>query len=98
MTISIADLAKTAENIVEGVIEHEGLINTIAGAVGILPQVALAEKALPLLAGVLKFMQQETGKDLIDVFGDLLGHLTPGKPNSPVLTDGGPPDTQSPQG
>lgn len=94
MSITIADLEKAAESIVEGVIDHEGLINVIAGTVGILPAVSLAEKALPLLAGVLQFLQQESGKGLVETFTDLINHLTPGQPNAPALA----PDQQSTSG
>lgn len=82
-----ANILTIANNIVQGVTDHEGLINTIAGMAGILPEVSLAEKALPMLAAVLQFMQQETGKGLLEVFQDLLNHLTPGAPNAAVLTN-----------
>lgn len=85
MTISIAEIEKTAESIVNNIIDHETSINLIAGMVGILPEVAVAEKALPIIAGVLQYMQGTSGKSLIQVFGDLMSHLTPGQPNSPVL-------------
>ena len=81
---TIADIEKAASNIVAGVIDHEGLINTIAGAVGILPEVALAEKFLPLVAGVLQYMQGN-GSSLQQAFQDLVNHVTPGAPNSPQL-------------
>src|SRR6266702_6915772 len=83
---TIADVETAAANIIKGVTEHEGLINMIAGAVGILPEVALAEKLLPLLAGVLQIMQGSGGKSLIEVFEELVNHVTPGLPNSPVLS------------
>ena len=84
--ITIADLEKTAEQIVANLIDHETSINFIAGMVGILPEVAIAEKALPMIMGLLKFMQQETGKSLPEVFTDLMNHVTPGEPNSPILS------------
>ncbi len=86
MSISLADIEKTASAIIQGISEHQTLINMIATSVGIMPEVALAEKALPMIAGILQFMQQESGKSLPDVFADLMSHLTPGQPNSPVLT------------
>ena len=85
---SAADIAKIGSGIVEGVIDHEGLINMIATAAGIMPAVALAEKALPLIAAALNFMAQEAGKSPMDVFGDLVKHLTPGAPNAPALAEG----------
>ena len=93
---TITDLEKAAANIVQGVTEHEMLINMIAGAVGILPEVELAEKLLPLVTGVLKFMQGQGGGSLLDVFQQLANHIVPGQPNSPILT--GPSQDPSAQG
>jgi len=86
MAISITDLGTTAGNIIQGITEHEALINMIAGAVGILPEVALAEKFLPMIAGLLQFMGQQSGKSLPDVVTEVMNHLTPGQPNSPILS------------
>jgi hypothetical protein len=46
----------------------------------------MAEKILPVISSVLSFMEQETGKGLVQVVEDLLQHLTPGQPNSAVLS------------
>jgi hypothetical protein len=80
-----ANLMTIAENILQGVESHQGLINSIAGMAGILPEVSLAEKALPMVCAVLQFMQEESGKGLLEVFQDLLNHLTPGQPNATEL-------------
>ncbi|SRR5260221_8142051 len=93
---TVADLEKAAQNIVQGVMDHEGLINIVAGAVGILPEVALAEKLLPLIAGVLQYMQGQGGGSLQDVFKQLVNTVVPGQPNSPILT--GPSQDPSAQG
>jgi hypothetical protein len=101
MTISLSDLEKTGAQIIQNVIDHEGTINLIAGAVGILPEVTMAEKFLPMIAGALQFMQQESGKGLIDVFSDFMSHITPGQANSPILSvPAAAPatDTQAPAG
>lgn len=101
MTLSLTDLEKTAEQIIENVIDHETTINAIAGMVGILPEVTLAEKFLPMVAGALQFMQQESGKPLTQVFIDFMNHITPGQPNSPILTAPTPivaTDQQAPAG
>src|SRR5258707_6130868 len=92
---TITDFETTASNIVKGVMEHEMLINTIAGAVGVLPEVELAEKLLPLVAGVLQFMQGQGGGNLMDVFNQLVNHIVPGQPNSQIL---GPSQDPSAQG
>lgn len=86
MSIDIAAIEKTAAAIVNGIIEHEGLINTVATLTGVMPAVAVAEKALPFVAGILQFLQQETGKSLTQVFADFLSHNTPSKPNLPELS------------
>ena|SRR6266436_5650542 len=93
---TVTDLEKAAQNVIQGVMDHEMLINMIAGAVGILPEVALAEKLLPLLAGVLQVMQGQGGGSLMDVFGQLVNHIVPGQPNSPILN--GPSQDPSAQG
>lgn len=82
---TIATLESTAIDVVQGVIDHEGLINGVASALGVLPEVLFAEKAFPVIIGTLRFMQQESGKSWPDVFSDLMSHLTPGQPNSPAL-------------
>jgi hypothetical protein len=85
---TISDLEKTAQMIVDNIIDHETSINFIAGMMGIGPEVAIAEKFLPMIAGLLQFLQQSTGKPLIEVLPDLMNHITPGEPNLPSL---GPP-------
>lgn len=91
MAVNIADLETTAIQIVQNVIDHESSINFIAGMMGVLPEVVLAEKFLPMLVGTLKFMQQSTGKPLTDVMGDLMNHISPGGPLSPILSPPGTP-------
>lgn len=101
MTISVADIEKTAATVIDGVISHEDLINTVASLGGFLPAVTFAEKGLPVLRAALQFMQQETGKSWTDVFSDLMAHLTPGQANSPILSaPAAAPatDTQAPAG
>lgn len=85
--ISVGGLVDIANNILTGVADHEDLINTIAGLAGVGPEVALAEKALPMVAAALKFMQSETGKGPVDVFHDFLNHITPSQPNSTALSE-----------
>jgi hypothetical protein len=38
-----------------------------------------------MVCAVLQFMQEESGKGLLEVFQDLLNHLTPGQPNATEL-------------
>lgn len=83
---NVADIEKAAEQIIKNVQEHEGSLNFIAGLAGILPEVQLAEKALPLLVQGLHLIEQETGKSPLDAFKDLVDHLTPSAPNSVVLS------------
>lgn len=85
--ITAAGIIDIGNKIVEGVVDHEGLINTIAGMAGILPEVSLAEKALPILQLILQFLEQETGKGPLEVFKDLISHITPGGPLSPSLSE-----------
>ena len=79
------NLLSIGTKILDGVVDHEHLINTIAGLAGVGPEVALAEKALPMVAATLKFLQQETGKGPLAAFKDFMDHLTPGMPNAPAL-------------
>jgi hypothetical protein len=84
-TPTVGDLYTIAENTLQGVEDHQGLIETIGGLAGILPAVSLIMKAVPFLIGALRFMKAETGKSWLDVFKDFLNHNTPGQPNSQVL-------------
>jgi hypothetical protein len=81
-----ANIMDMAQKILAGIADHEGLINTVADLAGFGPEVSMAEKILPVISSVLSFMEQETGKGLVQVVEDLLQHLTPGQPNSPVLS------------
>ena len=84
--VTAVDLEKTGQQIVESIIDHEGTINMIAGMVGILPEVAFAEKFLPMIVGALKFMQEQSGKSLAEVAGNLMDHISPNGPLSPILS------------
>jgi hypothetical protein len=94
MTVTAAGLESTGIAIVENIIDHEGSINMIAGMVGILPEVAFAEKFLPMIVGALKFMQEETGKSMAEVASDLMNHISPNGPLSPVLSPPGTPTAE----
>jgi len=101
---TIADLEKTAEAIIQGVIDHEGLINTAASFAGVLPEVLFAEKALPAIIVALRLMREESGKSWGEVFTDLMNHIQPGKPAAPALSAPGDdrlssttPDRQAPE-
>ena len=85
MAVTLADIEKIGASVIEGIIDHEGLINTVAGAAGILPQVLMAEKLLPLVAGLLQFGEAETGKGLLQIVQDFVSHVTKGQSNSPWL-------------
>lgn len=88
MSISIAGAAKVAETIVEGVIDHEQIINDVAAMIPGMPMAAVtyAEKGLPALRAALIFIQQESGKSWAEAFSDLIDHLTPGKPAATALS------------
>jgi hypothetical protein len=87
MTFSIADVEALGLKIIQSVEDHEGVINTIAGMAGVLPEVSMAEKMLPGIAGVFQFMQQETGKSLLTVVEDWINHaIIPTGALSPVLS------------
>ena len=85
--ITAASIVSIGENILQGITDHEGLINTIAGLAGIGPEVSMAEKLLPLLITVLQFLEQETGKGLVQVVEDLISHVTPGQSGAPALAE-----------
>ncbi len=81
------DILTIITNILQGATEHEALINTIAGGAGILPEVSLAEKALPAIVAVLQVLEQGGAVSPLAALQALFNHITPGQPNSPILTD-----------
>src|SRR5580765_741671 len=100
---TLSAVAKTAPTIVEGVIDHEGIINAVAGFIPGMPMAAVtyAEKGLPMLRAALILIQQESGKSWAEAFSDLIDHLTPGKPGPPALdvqpATSAVPDRQAPE-
>ena len=78
-----SDIATIVENIIKAAEDHEDIINTVAGLAGILPEVSLAEKALPAIIAVLQLLQGGGSASPLDALGALLSHLTPGMPNAP---------------
>ena len=83
---TISNLAKTGETVLQGVIDHESMINVVAGMTGVLPEVLFAEKAFPIIILALRAIQQSSGKSWGEAFSDLMDHLTPGKPAAPALS------------
>jgi hypothetical protein len=75
MSWTFADVTALAKKVVDGVIADEPEINTIATMAGILPEVAMAEKGLPILALGLQVIAQETGKTPGQVFADVISHF-----------------------
>jgi hypothetical protein len=90
MSFTVSDLETLSENVLQGIVSRETQINIVAGMAGILPEVTIAEHVLPLAIAALQFMQQETGKTLLQVAEDFISHITPGLPNATVLS---PPST-----
>jgi hypothetical protein len=86
MTLKVADIEALAVTTLNGVVARESEINIVAGMAGILPEVTVAEHVVPLVVVALQFMQQESGKTLLQTAEDFISHVTPGLPNSPVLS------------
>lgn len=107
---SISSIASTAEGVIENVMKVEPTVATIAsmfvpGAAPIIaaiqPEVLLAA---PFVENALKAISAGNGGDMMTAFIQLLQHLTPGQPNSPILQNLAPttripaPDDPSKQG
>ena len=73
--MNLLDIEKAAEQALQAAIDHEGIINSIATMTGILPQVSLIEKSLPIGVALLQFAEQETGKPPLDILKDFLDHM-----------------------
>jgi hypothetical protein len=88
--ISLANVEKVAETVIQGVIDHEDLINVLATATGTMLPVTYAEKTLPAIVAALQLLQQDSGKPWIEVFVDFINHITPGKAAAEVLGPAAP--------
>jgi hypothetical protein len=49
--------------------------------------IQLVGLALPAVQNAIKFIMQEEGKDPMTAFQDFLRHISPGQPNSAVLSN-----------
>lgn len=80
-----SDIAKIVEQILAAATDHEDVINMIAGIAGVLPEVSLAEKALPAIITILQVLQGGNSRSPLDALQVFLNHNTPGMPNAPEL-------------
>ncbi|WP_316188334.1 MULTISPECIES: hypothetical protein [unclassified Bradyrhizobium] len=93
--MDIAAAAATAEKIVEEVAKVEPTLATMAGmfvpgaapvVASVQPMVALA---IPFVEQALKAIAEQRNGDALAAFAELIGHLTKGMSNSPVLSPTG---------
>jgi len=90
-TFDVASAASTAETVMEGVMKFEPFVATIAGAAipGAAPIVAMVQPmvamAAPFIENALKALSAHNNGDAFSALIQLIQHVTPGHPNSPVL-------------
>lgn len=90
--MDIAGAAAVAEKAVEDVMKVEPMIATGAGMLvpGAAPIVATVQPfvvmAAPYLERALTSIAAKNGGDAFGALLDLLNHISPGRPNSPVLS------------
>ena len=91
-TPSIGSIAKTAETVVEDVLKVEPTVATIAGMFvpGAAPIVAVVQPAImaaaPFIENALNELAAGNGGNALEAFIQLLQHISPNQPNSPILT------------
>lgn len=90
----VKTIAGEAESVVEGIMKVEPTVATIASMFvpGAAPIVAVVQPevmlAAPFIENALKSLAAGNNGDVMTSFIQLLQHLTPGQPNSPVLDSG----------
>jgi len=90
--MDIPAAAAAAEKIVEEVARIEPTLATMASMFvpGAAPVVASVQPmialAIPFLERALEAIAQERNGDALGAFAELIGHLSKGMPNSPVLS------------
>lgn len=91
-TPAIGGIAKTAETVIEDIMKVEPTIASIAGMFvpGAAPIVAVVQPAIvaaaPFVENALNSLAAGNGGDALTAFIQLLQHLSPTQPNSPILT------------
>jgi len=91
MTENIADVAKTVETVDEAVMKA---LPFVSGLIGFIPGGAVAIPFMPLVAEFLHVVDNaakavaegNSGAAVSDILQEIMSHLTPGKPNSPILS------------
>lgn len=92
MTTDVKSVAQTAETVIEGVMKIEPTVATIASMFvpGAAPIVAMVQPevmlAAPFIENALKSLAAGNNGDVMTSFIQLLQHLQPGQPNSPILS------------
>lgn len=90
--MDIASAAQAAENVINDVMKVEPTIATMAGMFvpGAAPVVATAQPfvmmAIPFVMRALDSIAQKNGGDAFGAVLELLNHISPGRPNSTILT------------
>lgn len=98
MTNSVSSGASVAEKVIEDVMKVEPTIASIAGMFvpGAAPIVAVVQPAIvaaaPFVENALNALAAGNGGDVLTAFIQLLQHLSPSQPNSPMLAPSVKPD------
>lgn len=100
--MDFAAAALSAEQVIETVMKVEPTVMTVAGmlvpgaapiTMTVQPMIALA---VPVIEQALKDVGEGHPGDLIGTLAEFLNHISPGRPNSPILS--APPADQPPAG
>jgi hypothetical protein len=93
---TLASVATTAETVIQDILKVEPTVATIAGMFvpGAAPVVAVVQPmilaAAPFVEQALNALAAGNGGDVMTSFIQLLQHLTPNQPNSPILASPAP--------
>lgn len=90
-TTSVAGIATEVSQVDEAVMKA---LPFVSGLIGFIPGGAVAVPFLPLVGELLQVIDNaakavssgNTGAAAQDVLQEIMNHLTPGKPNSPILS------------
>jgi hypothetical protein len=97
--MDISQAAQAAETVIEDVMKVEPTVATMAGMFvpGAAPIVAAVQPmvmmAAPFIERAIASIAAKNGGDAFSALLDLLNHISPGRPNSPILAPNYAPGT-----
>ena len=88
MTFDLAATAATAETVVEDIMKIEPIVANVAGAFvpGVSAVQSMLMMAAPFVENALKAVAASNGGNTLMAMLEVLNHMTPGMPNSAILS------------